>query len=337
MASTAINTDNMPDVPGERYTIKQIREMNSFSGVYIAYVGDEIVYIGESKDVTGRVSKSRPELKDCTSVAVIECPVEHRLRLESYLIGKHNPSRNHENSDNQKVKLAEKGWNFSKQEAGCGGAVVFSYREMFQQMKQKVRRCKKEECEVFYQNEEVYIPSAWVGLSPMHAMMCMSHDGMSLITRNEVAYVPIEWAIEEYSPYEKDKKLVSNLKHVKETILHQIAHPEEQDPESTVPYWEPSQEDAEAAEEIKSVVATVASDTQPEKAEEQTKKALFLREAGEYLGVSYTAICKMVQEGTLHAFTLPHCGKKKFIQREDLDRLVLQHAAKPADTESGAA
>ena len=52
-------------------------------------------------------------------------------------------------------------------------------------------------------------------------------------------------------------------------------------------------------------------------------KLLFcMKEAAAYMSVSYTAISKMIRDGTLEAQTLPHSGNKKFIRREDLDRLA---------------
>ena len=240
MAKATTNTDNMPEIPAERYTIKQIREMDSFSGVYIAFSGDDIIYIGESKDVTERVTKSRSELKGCTSMAVIECPVEHRKRLEAYLIGKHNPLRNHEHPERQKESLTKQGWEFSSKEDGGDGVVIFTYPEMYKIIKRQDAKAKKEECQVFYQDGEVYIPAIWVGLTGFQALAALSYDGMSMNTRNETAYIPIKWAIKEYSPYKKREKLVENLQHVKSTILEQIQNPEEQDPESPIPYWEPS-------------------------------------------------------------------------------------------------
>ena len=96
--------------------------MDSFSGVYIAILYDRHhLRIGESKDVTERVTKSWSELKGCTSMAVIECPIEHRKRLEAYLIGKHNPLRNHEHPERQKESLTKQGWEFSSKEDGGDG------------------------------------------------------------------------------------------------------------------------------------------------------------------------------------------------------------------------
>ena len=65
----------------------------------------------------------------------------------------------------------------------------------------------------------IFQQSGWPHQFPLAAL---SYDGMSMNTRNETAYIPIKWAIKEYSLYKKREKLAENLQHVKSTILEQI-------------------------------------------------------------------------------------------------------------------
>lgn len=68
--------------------------MPSFSGVYLAYGDDGVChYVGESRDVTGRVGESRPEIAG-RRLAVIPCAPSERKRIECYYIGLLDPPGN---------------------------------------------------------------------------------------------------------------------------------------------------------------------------------------------------------------------------------------------------
>ncbi len=84
----------IPELPLHAIPIDEIKNLPPFSGVYIAYVGDDVVYVGEGQNVSDRCRKSRPELSDCTHVSVIRCAGYERLRIESYFIGLLDPPRN---------------------------------------------------------------------------------------------------------------------------------------------------------------------------------------------------------------------------------------------------
>lgn len=84
----------MPAEPTKMFTVDEVRAMSSFCGVYFAYDDDgKCHYVGESEDVTCRVSRSRPEIGD-RRIGVIACPPHERKRIEAYFVGVLNPPGN---------------------------------------------------------------------------------------------------------------------------------------------------------------------------------------------------------------------------------------------------
>jgi hypothetical protein len=86
-----------PPVPDPAFTIDDVREMDPFSGIYIA-VNEEtgaVQYVGKSKDVTRRVSASRPELKNCR-IALVKMPESEIHFAELHYISKCRPTHNQE-------------------------------------------------------------------------------------------------------------------------------------------------------------------------------------------------------------------------------------------------
>ena len=94
----------IPPVPEKRWTIADVRKMPSFHGVYLAFNDDGSVhYVGESVDVTSRVSESRKELYG-RKLAVIECDKHARKRVECYYIGLLDPPGNSQSTRRGRVK-----------------------------------------------------------------------------------------------------------------------------------------------------------------------------------------------------------------------------------------
>lgn len=91
---TKVVSAKVPPIPSQSIPIDEVRNLPPFSGVYIAYVGDQVVYVGEGQDVSDRCKKGRPELNDCTHVSVIRCAGYERLRIEAYYVGLFDPPRN---------------------------------------------------------------------------------------------------------------------------------------------------------------------------------------------------------------------------------------------------
>ena len=71
------------------------RDIRLICGVYFLYAGDELVYIGQSKNVVGRVaSHCSDEYKEFTTYSFIDVPY-HKLReVEAELISKYRPRYN---------------------------------------------------------------------------------------------------------------------------------------------------------------------------------------------------------------------------------------------------
>jgi hypothetical protein len=85
---------DFPAAPSNTYTVEEVRKMSSFSGVYFAFNADgSCHYVGEAKDVTKRVLRSRAEIGD-RRIGVIACKESERKRIESYFIGILNPPGN---------------------------------------------------------------------------------------------------------------------------------------------------------------------------------------------------------------------------------------------------
>ena len=85
---------DFPAEPSDTFSVVEIRAMPSFCGVYFAYNDDgSCHYVGESKDVTSRVSGSRDEI-GCRRIGVIECEPHERKRIEAYFVAMLNPRGN---------------------------------------------------------------------------------------------------------------------------------------------------------------------------------------------------------------------------------------------------
>ena len=100
--ATRLSADEIsefPAAPTTTFTVAEVRKMDSFSGVYFAFDPDGTChYVGEAKDVTSRVSKSRPEIGDRV-IGVIRCDPHERKRIESYFIGVLNPPGNSQSTE----------------------------------------------------------------------------------------------------------------------------------------------------------------------------------------------------------------------------------------------
>jgi len=84
----------MPSPPPPSHTVEEVRSMETFCGVYLAYDPDgSCHYVGESLDVPGRVSKSRPEIGD-RLIGLIRCVKRERKRIEAYFIAMLDPPGN---------------------------------------------------------------------------------------------------------------------------------------------------------------------------------------------------------------------------------------------------
>ncbi len=91
------NGDPYPPVPPAVFTVEEVRSMDSFSGIYIAIneTTGSVQYVGKSKDVTRRVSASRPELSECR-IALVKMPEAEIHFAELYYIAKCRPTHNKE-------------------------------------------------------------------------------------------------------------------------------------------------------------------------------------------------------------------------------------------------
>lgn len=98
-----------PSPPEGQYTACDVRRMDSFCGVYFAFNQDgSCHYIGESEDVTKRVSKSRPEIGD-RLIGLIQCMPHERKRLEAYFVALLDPPGNAASSHRMRQKEAADG------------------------------------------------------------------------------------------------------------------------------------------------------------------------------------------------------------------------------------
>ena len=84
----------MPSPPPPLHTVQEVRSMDAFCGVYLSYDPDgSCYYVGESKKVSERVSKSRPEIGD-RRIGLVRCAKHERKRIEAYFIALLDPPGN---------------------------------------------------------------------------------------------------------------------------------------------------------------------------------------------------------------------------------------------------
>ena len=85
---------SFPAEPCETFSVSEVRAMSPFCGVYLAYNEDgSCHYVGESKDVTSRITKSREEIGD-RRIGVIRCDLHDRKRIEAYFVAMLDPPGN---------------------------------------------------------------------------------------------------------------------------------------------------------------------------------------------------------------------------------------------------
>ena len=98
-----------PCTPPPTHSVCELRSMQPFCGVYFAFNEDGTChYVGESEDVTKRVSKSRPEIGN-RMIGFIECMPHERRRIEAYFVALLNPPGNGASSHRMKEKEASDG------------------------------------------------------------------------------------------------------------------------------------------------------------------------------------------------------------------------------------
>lgn len=91
---SADDLKDLPAEPSETFTVKELRSMDPFCGVYFAYNSDGTChYVGESRDVTSRVSESREEIGD-RRIGVVRCEPHDRKRIEAFYIAVLDPPGN---------------------------------------------------------------------------------------------------------------------------------------------------------------------------------------------------------------------------------------------------
>jgi hypothetical protein len=98
-----------PCAPPPTHTVSDVRRMNPFCGVYFAFNQDGTChYVGESEDVTKRVSKSRAVIGD-RMIGLIECRPHERKRIEAYFVAVLDPPGNGASSHRMREKEATDG------------------------------------------------------------------------------------------------------------------------------------------------------------------------------------------------------------------------------------
>lgn len=103
--------NTFPEPPGPEYSFQQIKEMDSFSGVYFCYVGRVCVYVGEGQDVTDRCNNRKDrqdKMEGVDGIGVLRVDPDNRLRMEKFYIGLLNPARNKEIHRRKGKKPTEK-------------------------------------------------------------------------------------------------------------------------------------------------------------------------------------------------------------------------------------
>jgi hypothetical protein len=85
---------SFPAEPCETFSVAEVRKMPPFCGVYLAYNEDgSCHYVGESKNVTSRVVRSREEIGD-RRIGVVRCELHDRKRIEAYFTAMLDPPGN---------------------------------------------------------------------------------------------------------------------------------------------------------------------------------------------------------------------------------------------------
>lgn len=106
---TADEISSLPAEPTETYTVDDVRSMDSFCGVYFAFNEDgSCHYVGESSDVTKRVTKSRSEIGN-RRIGIIKCEPHERRRIEAYFVAMLDPPGNAISTHRMRSAACEKG------------------------------------------------------------------------------------------------------------------------------------------------------------------------------------------------------------------------------------
>lgn len=92
-----------PPVPAAVFTVDEVRAMEPFAGIYVAVneTTGAVQYVGKSKNVTGRVSGSRPELRDCR-IGIVKMAESDIHFAELHYIAKCRPTHNQEGRASRK-------------------------------------------------------------------------------------------------------------------------------------------------------------------------------------------------------------------------------------------
>lgn len=106
---TAAEICLMPAEPTDTYAVDDVRSMDSFCGVYFAFNEDgSCHYVGESLDVTKRITSSRSEIGN-RRIGIIRCEPHERRRIEAYFVAMLDPPGNGASSHRMKEKEATDG------------------------------------------------------------------------------------------------------------------------------------------------------------------------------------------------------------------------------------
>ncbi len=101
--------EGMPIPPSPKFSAKDVRGMEPFSGVYVSWNDDGTpFYVGESKNVPERVNGSRPEIGE-RRIGVLRCDEHDRKRLECFFIGLLNPPGNSQSTHRMQKSTSERG------------------------------------------------------------------------------------------------------------------------------------------------------------------------------------------------------------------------------------
>lgn len=106
---TADEIPKFPAVPPATNTVREVRSMERFCGVYFAFNEDGTChYVGESEDVPSRVSKSRPEIGE-RMIGFVRCMPHERRLIEAYFVALLDPPGNGASSHRMRQKEATDG------------------------------------------------------------------------------------------------------------------------------------------------------------------------------------------------------------------------------------
>lgn len=84
----------MPAEPVNLYSVKEVRAMPKFCGVYLAFNEDgSCHYVGESEDVPDRVRSGRKEIGS-RKIGFVRCEPHERRRIEAYFVAMLDPPGN---------------------------------------------------------------------------------------------------------------------------------------------------------------------------------------------------------------------------------------------------